>query len=131
MIAAARAADRLEQVVKGYQIDAVAFLEIGLGFARDVRGEMEDHVGATGHQPAARILVRNIERVRVDLAGKCRGMIWRDDIDQRELVYRLAVEPSVADEPCRQLAPDHAGRAGDENVHEKSLLLRLARLRGE
>jgi hypothetical protein len=41
MIAAAGGADRFEQAVKADQVDAVAFLEIGLGLARDDRREME------------------------------------------------------------------------------------------
>src|SRR5204863_7680270 len=79
--------------------------------------EVEDHVRPTRHQPAARILARNIERVGIDLAGKSRRMVRRGYIDQRELVDRLTVEPNVGDEPRCELAPDHAGRAGDENVH--------------
>src|SRR3954471_4391111 len=117
MVAAARGADGFEQVVKGHEIDAVAFLEIGLSFARDDRREMENHVRLTGHQPEAGILARNVERVRVDLAGKSRRMVRRHHIDQRELVDGLAVKASVADEAPGELASDHAGRAGDENVH--------------
>src|SRR3954470_16569527 len=78
---------------------------------------MEDDIRTVGHQLAARILARNVERVGVDLAEKTRGRLRRHDVDQRELVDRLAVEPALVNDPRGQLAADHARRAGNENVH--------------
>src|SRR3954470_7669736 len=103
--------------MKADQIDAVAFLEIGLGLARHYRGEMEDRVRSVLDQLAARVLGRNIECVGVDLAGETRRRVRLNDVDQSQLVDRLAVQSAVADKPLGQLASDHAGRASDENVH--------------
>src|SRR3954454_4344041 len=103
--------------MEGDEVDAVALLEIGLCFAGDDRRKMEDDIRTVGHQLAARILARNVERVGVDLAEKTRGRLRRHDVNQRELVDRLAVEPALVNDPRRQLAPDHARRAGNENVH--------------
>ena len=50
-------------------------------------------------------------------SGEARGPRRRDDVDQRQLVDRLAVQRAVDDQPLGELAADHAGRAGDENVH--------------
>ncbi len=104
------------------QVDAVALLEVGLRFARHHRGEMEDHVGTILDQLAARILARDVERVGVDFSAEACGLRRRHDVDQREPVDRLAVQAAVGDEALGQLAPDHAGRAGDEDVHVSSLL---------
>src|SRR3954452_14175003 len=82
---------------------------------------MEDDIRTVGHHLAARILARNVERVGVDLAEKTRGRLRRHDVNQRELVDRLAVEPALVNDPRGQLAPDHARRAGNENVHWRSL----------
>src|SRR2546423_7711681 len=117
MVTISGRADRFEQIVKSDEIDAVALLEIGLGFAGHDRGEMKDRIRTTADQPAARILARYIERVSVDLAGKSRRRFRRHHIDQGELVDRLAVQPAVRGEPLGQLAPDHARRPGNENVH--------------
>src|ERR1051325_1709031 len=97
---------------------------------------MEDHVRSAGDKLAARILARNVEGVGIDLAGEAGWRLRRHDIDQRELVDRLAVEPARDGEPLGELAPDHAGRAGDENVHwcsspELSSGRRLHRARSE
>ena len=51
------------------------------------------------------------------MVGEAGGPRRRDDIHQRELFDRLAVQRAVDDQPLDQLAADHAGRAGDENVH--------------
>ena len=51
------------------------------------------------------------------MVGEARGPRRRDDVDQRQLFDRLAVQRAVDDQPLDQLAADHAGRAGDENVH--------------
>jgi len=52
-----------------------------------------------------------------------------DHVEKGELVDRLAVESARADEPLRELAADHAGGAGDENVHVRSsALMREAQL---
>ncbi len=48
-----------------------------------------------------------------DFAGEFFRRCGGDDVDQRELLDRLAVERAVADEARRELAPDHAGGAGD------------------
>ena len=124
MIAAARRADRFEQIVKTDQVDAVALLEIGLGLAGDHRGEMEDHIRTTGHQLAARILARDVIRIGVGRAAEPRRHLRRHHVDQGELVDRLAVQPAVRHETLGELAPDHAGGAGDENVHVPPQIVR-------
>jgi hypothetical protein len=130
MVATARAADRLEQVVHADQVDAVALLEVGLGLARYHRGEVEDRVGAVLDQLAAGVLARNVERIGVDFSAEAGGLRRCHHVDQREPVDRLAVQTAVGDEALGQLAPDHAGRAGDEDVHD-SLLLSLLPAAGE
>ena len=51
------------------------------------------------------------------MVGEAGGPRRRDDVHQRQLFDRLAVQRAVDDQPLDQLAADHAGRAGDENVH--------------
>jgi hypothetical protein len=41
----------------------------------------------------------------------------RDNVGQCEPLDRPAVEPAVADQARRELAPDHSGGARDQNVH--------------
>src|SRR5690349_2466760 len=80
---------------------------------------MEDHIRTAFHELAARVLARDVERVSINLAGEARRSIRRNNVDQREPVDRLAIEAALGDEPIRELAPDHAGRPGDENVHKR------------
>ena len=54
---------------------------------------------------------------RFHLTGKALRRGRRNDIEQRQLVDPLAVEPAISGEPFRQLAADHPSRAGDEDVH--------------
>ena len=81
---------------------------------------MKDRVRPVGNQLAARVLARDIERIGVDLAGEACRLRGRHDVDQRELVDRLAIQAAIGNQTLGQLAPDHAGRAGDEDVHDLS-----------
>jgi len=51
------------------------------------------------------------------LTGEIQNLRRWNDVEQRHLVDALAVEFSIAGQPFRQLAADHAGRAGNEYVH--------------
>ena len=79
---------------------------------------MEDHVRPVGDRLGGRARRRK-DRPRAprSCAGKARRLTRRHDVEKRELVDRLAVERFVGDQPLGQLAADHAGRAGDEDVH--------------
>ena len=94
-----------------------AFLEIELRLAGHHRGEMEDHVGPAGDSGTRRRGIGDIGGAGLDAAGKTLRLLRRADVDQRELVDRLAVERAGSDQPRHELAPDHSGGAGDENVH--------------
>src|SRR4029078_11782101 len=47
-------------------------------------------------------------------ASRSRGL---DHVVQRRLGDGLAAEAAIFDQPLRQLAPDHASRADNENMH--------------
>src|SRR5580704_14829552 len=87
-------------------------------------GEMEDHVGPAGDSRARHRGVGNIGGAGRDAAGKTLRLLRRADIDQRELIDRLAVEPAGSDHARHELAADHSGGAGDENVHSLPVMLR-------
>ena len=60
---------------------------------------------------------------RIDVVrGRLR--VGRDDVVQRELGDLALADPAVRQEPLGELAADHAGRAGDEDVHRQSLSMR-------
>ena len=117
MIIFAGLADGFEQMLHALEIDAIALLEIELGFARHHAGEMEDHVRPRGEQLRGDARRRQIVGARIDLARKPGRLLRRDHVGQRELVDGLAVQAAVLGQPLGQLAADHARRAGDENVH--------------
>src|ERR1700692_851159 len=78
---------------------------------------MEDDVGPAGDSRTRGRGVGNIGGAGYDAAGKSLQFLRRADVDQRELVDRLAVERAGSDQARHKLAPDHSGGAGDENVH--------------
>ncbi len=106
-----------EQRARAVEIDAHAFLEINFGLAGDDAGEMKDHIGAAGDRGACRFFIGNIGGRRLDLAVEPGRLLRRDDIDQGEPLDRLAVERAIADQTRSELAPDHSGGAGNQNVH--------------
>jgi len=110
-------ADGLKQGARAIEIDVIALVEVDLGFAGDDAGEVEDHLGFPGDQLLRRAGRRHVTGNDVDLTGKARRLFRHDDIGQRELVDRLAVQPAVSDQTGDQLASDHAGRAGHHNMH--------------
>ena len=116
-IAVAGDADRFNERARAVEIDVDAFFEIELRLAGHHRGEMEDHVGPAGDSRARRRGIGDIGGAGLDAAGKSLRLLRRADIDQRELVDRLAVERAGSDQARHELAPDHSGGAGDENVH--------------
>ncbi len=102
---------------RAVEIDAVALLEIGFRLARYHAGEMEDHI-----RPLRDRLFRCARRGEIGgpglhVIGKAGGPRRRDNVDQCQFVDRLVAERPVDDQPLGQLAADHAGRAGDEDMH--------------
>ena len=65
-VAVADLADRLEQVARAVEVDAVALLEVGLRLARDDRGEVEDDVGPVGDERSAAPGRRQVDRLGRD-----------------------------------------------------------------
>ena len=117
-IAVAGRADRLEQRTGAVEVDVVALVEIELGFAGNDAGQMEDHVRPVARWPARpRPASARSRGDRSTLPEKPAGRRRHDDVEQCQPVDRLAVEPAVDGKPFGQLAADHAGRAGDEDVH--------------
>ena len=94
-----------------------AFLEIELRLAGHHRGEMEDHVGPADDGSTRRRGIGDIGGAALDTAGETLRLLRHADVDQRELVDRLAVERARSDQARHELAPDHSGGAGDQNVH--------------
>jgi hypothetical protein len=95
----------------------VALLEVELGAGRGEAGEMEDHIGPRRHRRSRRALRGEIGGGQLHPAGEARRPRGGHHIEQGQRGDRLAVERTVAREPLGQLAADHAGRAGDEDVH--------------
>jgi hypothetical protein len=81
---------------------------------------VEDHVGAAGDELFGDAGRSKVVHDEVD-RGRCRRRSGREDVRQRKPVDGDAVERAVFRQPLRQLAPDHPGRAGDEDMHGDSL----------
>src|SRR5262245_6117898 len=121
-IAVAGRADRLEQCAHAVEIDPIALVEVELGFARDHAGEMEDHVGTETDELLSftrrcQIACKNIEFGNWLSPGFERFSWKAYNVLKRQLSDCLLVEPTIANKPVDELTADHAGRAGDENVH--------------
>ena len=96
MIAVAGVADRFEQVLHAVEIDAIALLEIEFGLARHDAGEMEDHIGTLRRSASRRRPAPADRRTRAStLPENPAGVAGRDDVGERQLVDRLAVERAV------------------------------------
>ena len=104
-------ADRVEQEAGAVEIDAVAFVEVGLGLAGDDGGEVEDEVGAVLDGLGGCAGRRQVEGGTVEFAGEAGGCGGLDDVDQGQAVGR-----PVAHQAFGQLAADHAGGADDQDV---------------
>src|SRR5258708_15757951 len=116
-ITVAGGADRFNERARAVEIDVDAFLEMELRLAGHHCGEREDQVGPPGDRGARRRGIGDIGGAGRDAAGKALRLLRSTDVDQRELVDRLAVERAGGNEARHELAPDHSGGAGDENVH--------------
>src|SRR4030081_47563 len=121
MIALAVPADRFEQRARAVEIDPVALVEVELGLARHHAGEVEDHIRARrqellGFARVGEIADKNVER-RPRLRALLQRLIGKPhDVVERQLVDWLPMQRAVRDQPQGQLAPDHARRAGDEDM---------------
>ena len=120
VIALARLADGFEQRARAVEIDAVAFVEIRLGFARHHGGEVEDHVGPPRDHGFGLAGGGQIRGDALDFSGESRRLSRGDDIDQHQLVDGFAIERLVANEPLTELAADHPGRPDDQHLHVMS-----------
>ena len=117
LVAVADLPDRLEQVARAVEVDAIALLEVGLGLAGDDRREVEDDVGPARDEALGDARRRQVRGFGRDREGRAVGLRRRNHVDQRDLVDGLAAERLVLDEPVGELDADHAGGADDENVH--------------
>ena len=122
-IAVAGRAHRLQQGARAVEIDPIALVEIELGLARDHAGEVEDHIGTRRRPPCSpRPWLRGRRSTHSTSPEKPAGAAGAHDVEQGQLVDRLAIERAVAGEPPGELAADHAGGAGDEDMHVASSL---------
>ena len=117
-IAVAGRADRLEQRTGAVEVDAVPLVEIKLGFAGDHAGEMEDRYPAGARWPAP---PRPAWKDRRPPGPSCpqssSAVVGMTTSSSVSLSICRPLSPPSPDKPFGQLAPDHAGRAGDEDVH--------------
>jgi hypothetical protein len=116
-VAVADGAHRFQKRARSVEVDAIAFFEIELRFTGDDAGEMEDRLRPWRDCFGGFAGGGEIGADGLHLARWLRGRRRRDDVEQRELFDRLTVELARAVEPLAELAADHAGRPGDENVH--------------
>src|SRR5262245_23003850 len=116
-VAVARCADGFEQRARAVEIDAIALVEIEFCFAGDDAGEMEDRIGPRVERSRRLARLGQVGRHDFRLSCEIQNRDRWNDVEQRDLVDPLAVELSIPGQPLRQLAADHAGRAGDEDMH--------------
>src|ERR1700722_19748023 len=117
------APDRLEYRVGSTEVDGVAFVEIGLRFARDHRSQQENDVGPRHDKLRRDVGGGDVEGVEGHREGRVRRWLRRDDIDEMRVGDCLASEFSVADQARGQFAPDHARRADNKHLHSNFLLI--------
>ena len=82
-------ADGVEQGPRSVEVDAVALLEIGLRFARDDGGEVEDDVGTGRHELTRHTMSRQIGDDRVCGERSADGPVRLDDVGERQVRDRL------------------------------------------
>ena len=102
-------ADRLEQRARRVEIDAVALVEIGLGFARDDGREVEDHVGLFRDQLVHSAAFAEIARQAFGRDVRAGGFGRRNDIDKRQSGEFFSGKRTVQDDAIGQFAADHTG----------------------
>jgi len=127
-IAIADRANRFEQRARPVEIDPIALVEVDLGFAGDDAGEVEYRVGA------ARDRLGGLARRREIGGDGSRPLPWYflawrgEHVEQPHLLDRLTGERAVLAESLGELSADHAGRAGDQDMHFATpvLILRSA-----
>ena len=102
LVAVARFADRLEEIPRAVEVDAVALVEVRLGLARDHRGEMEDELRPRSDQLLGFARLRQVRHHRAALE--------RHHVVQDQLAVQLRDE----------LAADHAGRADHQSLFHQS-----------
>src|SRR5207237_4900195 len=116
--AAAGEPDGIEQHPRAVEVDAVALVEIELGFARDDRGEMKDHVRTAGDQLFCGAWDGEIARHSLDGKTGLLRLLRLDHVMHGQLGDVALAEPPVAQQPFTQFAADHAGGAQNQNVQE-------------
>lgn len=103
-------------------VHAVPLLEVCLRLARHDGCEMKDHVRASCDERADG---GRVDEVGDDRLGGKRGALGRGRLDhvcQREAADRNACQRPVAGEAPRELAPEHARRAEDQDPHGRTVL---------
>ena len=102
---------------RAVEIDPDALLEIELGFAGNHAGKMKNHIRPAGDGGARGGRIGNIGGRAFDFAGEFFRLLRRAHIAEREPLDRPAVKRAVVGEARDELAADHPGRAGNQNVH--------------
>ena len=115
LVAGADSADRLEELARAVQIDAVALLEIRLGLARDDGREMKNDARALGHELVRLALQRQIRGHRAHLERRAGRGLRRDDVVQRRVRDPACAQRTALRQLLKELAADHAGRADHED----------------
>src|SRR5438876_657840 len=111
----ADSADRLEELARAVQIDAVALLEIRLSLARDDGSEMENDARALGHELVRLALQRQIRGHRAHLERRAGRGLRRDDVVQGRVRDPTCAQRTALRQLLKELAADHAGRADHQD----------------
>src|SRR5204863_1490574 len=101
LVAVADLADRLEQVARAVQVDAVALLEIRFRLPRYHRREVEDEVRPLGYE-------------LFGLAGG--GQVGDDSALEGHHVLLDELADALLPQLRHEFTADHAGRADDQNT---------------
>src|ERR1700733_3106983 len=125
LVAAADQPDRIEQHPRAVEVDAVALVEIELGFTRDDRREMENHVGAAGDQFFGDARQCEIAGHGLDRKSSLLRLLWRHHVVARHPRDVACAEPAIPEQPLDQFAPDHTGGAENQNMQNVLLFFLL------
>src|SRR4029077_18773480 len=103
--------DRLDEVARAVEIDAIALVEIRLGLAGNDRGQVENDVGTRGDVRGNGPPIGNVDSRERHLAGDDGGLFRRRYVNEGERGYLPPGELALACQPFGELAADHAGGA--------------------
>ena len=96
------------------------FSKSSFGLAGHHAGEMKDDIGPAGDGGTHGRRIGNVGGGGLDFAGKSLGRCGATTSISVSFSIGWPLSAPSLDEARGELAPDHAGGAGDENVHESS-----------